>query len=173
MGLYDRCITRGIPSSMMPAGYGSLYEIVQSPGYVAIRYEMIHETRVIPVDGRTHVDESVRQYLGDARGRWEGDTLVVETRNFKAQSAPQRASENVVMTERFTPTAPDTLEWTVTFDDASTWVRPWTFSMPLTRIDYSQRPLEYACHEGNYAMRNILSGARAAERGEQQTGSGD
>jgi hypothetical protein len=105
----------------------------------------------------------VCQYLGDARGWWEGDTLVVETTNFRAESAPQRASENVRMIERFTRTAADTVEWSVTFDDPNTWTRPWTFSMPLTQVDHTQRIYEYACHEGNLAMRNILSGARAAE----------
>jgi hypothetical protein len=163
MGLYDRCITRGIPNSMMPAGYGSRYEIVQSPETIAIRYEMIHEARVIPLDRRPHVASSVKQYLGDARGYWEGDTLVVETTNFRAETAPQRSSENVTMIERFKRTSANTVEWTVTFDDASTWVRPWTFSMPLTQVDHTQRIYEYACHEGNLAMRNILSGARAAE----------
>jgi len=164
MGLYDRCITRGLPSSMMPAGYGSRYEIVQSPDSVAIRYEMIHEARAIPLDRRPHVDQSLRQYLGDARGWWDGDTLVVETTNFRAESAPQRASEHVRMVERFTRTSDKTVEWTVTFEDPTTWSRPWTFSMPLTQVDHTQRIYEYACHEGNLAMRNILSGARAAER---------
>jgi len=163
MGLYDRCITRGIPASMMPAGYGSRYEIVQSPDSVAIRYEMIHEARIIPLDRRPHLASSVRQYLGDPRGWWEGDTLVVETTNFRPDSAPQRGTESVTMTERFRRTAADTVEWSVTFDDANTWARPWTFSMPLTQVDHTQQIYEYACHEGNLAMRNILSGARAAE----------
>jgi hypothetical protein len=163
MGLYDRCITRGLPSSMMPAGYGSRYEIVQAPDSVAIRYEMIHETRVIPLDRRPHVATEVRQYLGDARGRWEGDALVVETTNFRADSAPQRASAAVKMIERFERTAADTVEWTVTFEDPTTWTRPWTYSMPLTQVDHTQQIYEYACHEGNLAMRHILSGARAAE----------
>jgi hypothetical protein len=163
MGLYDRCITRGIPSSMMPAGYGSRYEIVQSPDSVAIRYEMIHEARVIPLDRRPHVASSVKQYLGDARGWWDGDTLVVETTNFRADSAPQRSSETVTMTERFTRTAADNVEWTVTFEDPATWTRPWTYSMPLLQADQSQQIYEYACHEGNLAMRNILSGARAKD----------
>src|SRR5688572_26638341 len=101
MGLYDRCVTRGIPNSMMPAGYGSRYEIVQSPDTVAIRYEMIHEARVIPLDRRPHIASSLKQYLGDARGYWEGDTLVIETTNFRAETAPQRSSENVKMIERF------------------------------------------------------------------------
>jgi len=163
MGLYDRCITRGIPASMMPAGYGSRYEIVQAPGIVAIRYEMIHETRVIPLDKRPHVASDMHQYLGDARGHFEGDTLVVETTNFRAESAPQRASAVVKMTERFKRTAAGAVEWSVTFDDASTWTRPWTYSMPLKQVDASQQIYEYACHEGNLAMRNILSGARAAD----------
>src|SRR6186997_418099 len=101
MGLYDRCITRGIPASMMPAGYGSYYAIVQSPDSVAIRYEMIHETRVVPFDRRPNVAPAIKQYLGDARARWEGETLVVETRNFPRETAPQRGSEKMVMTERF------------------------------------------------------------------------
>lgn len=164
MGLYDRCITRGLPASMMPAGYGSWYQIVQSPDSVAIRYEMIHETRVIPIDSRPHIPARVQQYLGDARGRWEGDTLIVETTNFRADTAPQRGGERVRMVERFTPISPEIVEWSVTFDDPSTWTRPWTFMMPLTKVDSSQEVHEYACHEGNLAMRNILSAARAAEK---------
>jgi hypothetical protein len=163
MGLYDRCITRGMPSSMMPAGYGSYYDITQSPSSVAIRYEMVHETRVIPLDDTARLSGSLRQYLGDARGRWEGDTLVVVTTNFRPETAPQRASAGVTMTERFTRVAPDVVEWAVTFEDPETWERPWTFLMPLTRVDDAEVH-EYACHEGNYGMENILSGARADER---------
>jgi hypothetical protein len=174
MGLYDRCITRGIPASMMPAGYGSRYDITQSPDSVAIRYEMIHETRVVPLDpahrngsspvGRTRLGSAVRNYMGDARGWWDGHTLVVETTNFRAESAPQGGSENLRMIERFTPTAAGTLEWSVTFEDPAVWTRPWTYSMPLSRVDQSQQLFEYACHEGNHAMRNILSAARASEK---------
>jgi hypothetical protein len=163
MGLYDRCITRGLPNSMMPAGYGSRYDITQSPDSVVIRYEMIHEARVIPLDGRAR-GTGPRKYLGDARGWWEGSTLVVETTNFLPETAPQGATEHVVMTERFTAVSPTVVEWRVTFDDPNTWTRPWTFVMPLTRVDYSQQVFEYACHEGNHAMRNILSAARAAEK---------
>ena len=164
MGLYDRCITLGLPSSMMPMIYGNAYEITQSPGYVAIRYEMVHETRIIPLDSRPHVSKSVGLDMGDARGRWVGNSLVVETTNFRERSAYRNANVSALkIIERFTRTAPDTLEWTVTVDDSTTWVRPWTFSLPLTMND--QEPvLEYACHEGNYAMRNMLSGERAAER---------
>ena len=164
MGLYDRCITRGIPASMMPAGYGSFYEIVQSPDSVAIRYEMIHETRVVPFDRRPNVSASIKQYLGDSRAWWEGETLVVETRNFPLETAPQRASTKVTMTERFTAVSPAIVEWRVTYDDPTTWTRPWTFLMPLTKVDQSKQVYEYACHEGNNAMRNILSAARAGER---------
>jgi len=164
MGLYDRCITRGIPASMMPAGYGSRYDLTQSPDSVAIRYEMIHETRVIPLNVPASAPRGTSKYLGDARGWWDGDTLVVETTNFRAEAAPQGASEHVKMTERFTPVAADLLEWRVTLDDATVWTRPWTFLMPLTRVDQTQQVYEYACHEGNIAMFNILSGARAAER---------
>jgi hypothetical protein len=164
MGLYDRCITRGIPSSMMPAGYGSRYDITQSPDNVVIRYEMIHEARVIPFNVPAGANRGPRKYLGDARAWWEGDTLVVETSNFRPETAPQGSSENVTMTERFTARSPEIVEWRVTFDDQTVWARPWTFEMPLTKVDHTQQVHEYACHEGNLAMRNILSAARAADR---------
>jgi hypothetical protein len=163
--LYDRCISRGLPGSMMPAIYGSSYEIVQGQGSVAIIYEMIHETRVIPLDGRSHVGRGIRTYMGDARGRWDGNTLVVETTNFKDQTAYRGANgETLRLVERFKPVGPRTVEWSVTAEDPTTWTRPWTFAMNLTKKDASQRPFEYACHEGNYGLRNILSGARAVER---------
>jgi hypothetical protein len=161
-GLYDRCITRGIPGSMMPAIYGNSYEIMQSPEAVTITYEMVHDTRVIPLDGRPHVSAAIRQYLGDARGHWEGDTLVVETTNFTDKTPYRGSSKDLTLVERFTPLGPDTLEWSVTFDDPHTWTRPWSFAMNLTH-DESQPPFEYACHEGNYGMRNMLSAARAEE----------
>jgi hypothetical protein len=160
--LYDRCITRGVPGSMMPAIYGNSYQIGQSPDAVTITYEMIHDTRVIPLDGRPHVSSAIRQYLGDARGRWEGNTLVVETTNFTAKVPYRGSSEHLKMIERFTPLGPDTLEWSVTLEDPHTWERPWTFAMHLTH-DEAQPAFEYACHEGNYGLRNILSAARAEE----------
>jgi hypothetical protein len=162
--LYDRCITRGLPGSMMPANYGNSYRIVQGPGYVAITYEMVHETRIVPLDGRPALGRTFRHYMGEARGRWEGNTLVVETTNFRDEN-PYRGSnpETVRFIERFTPTGADTLEWSFTVDDATTWTRPWTFAMPLTRND-DEAVLEYACHEGNLAMPNLLSGARAEEK---------
>jgi hypothetical protein len=163
--LYDRCITRGLPGSMMPAIYGNQYQIVQGPGYVAIIYEMIHETRVIPLDGRPAIGSSIEQEqdMGTARGHWEGDTLVIETTNFRERSAYRNANPATLkLTERFQRMAPDRLRWTVTVDDPKTWTRPWTFSLPLT-ADPNPLPL-YECHEGNYGLKNILSAARAEER---------
>ncbi len=159
--LYDQCITRGLPGSMMPAIYGNSYEIHQGQGFVAIRYEMIHETRIIPLDGRAHVSSKIPTYMGDARGHFEGNTLVVETTNFRD---PNRgASEKLRLIEHFKPMAANKVEWSVTYDDQSTWVRPWTYAMNLTK-DPTQAPFEYACHEGNYGLANILSAARADER---------
>ena len=166
---YDRCITRGLPGSMMPAIYGNSYQIHQGPGYVAIHYEMVNETRIIPLDGRPHVSERIRSYLGDARGHWEGNTLVVETTNFTDKTPYRGSSEFLKMTERFKLTAPDTVEWSVTFDDPHTWAKPWTFGMNLTKVDDSQRPFEYACHEGNYGMKNILTAARSEEAAAKAT----
>jgi hypothetical protein len=162
--LYDRCITRGIPGSMMPAIYGNSYHIHQAPGVVAIRYEMVHETRVIPLDARPHLRDSMRGYLGDAVGHWEGTTLVVETTGFNDRVPYRGSSQSLKMTERFTPVGPGTLEWSVTFDDPHTWARPWTFAMNLSKVDDSQQLFEYACHEGNYGLRNILAAARAEEQ---------
>jgi len=161
--LYVRCITRGVPGSMMPAIYGNSYEIVQSPGVVAIRYEMVHETRVIPLDGRKTLPAHMQSYMGDSRGHWEGDTLVVEGSRYLEKSAFGGASSALKTIERFRPTSKDTLEWSITFDDATTWVKPWTFGMRLTRDD-EQPIFEYACHEGNEGLRGILSAARVAEK---------
>jgi hypothetical protein len=162
--LYDRCITRGLPGSMMPAIYGSSYEIVQGPDFVAILYEMVHEARVIPLEPSPHVGKAIRTYMGDPRGRWEGDTLVVETTNFKDETAYRNAAgETLRLIERFKSVGPNGVEWSVTVNDPATWARPWTFAMMLTKKDASQRPFEYACHEGNYGLRNILSAARAEE----------
>jgi hypothetical protein len=164
--MYDRCITRGLPGSMMPAIYGNAYQIVQTADTVAIRYEMIHETRIIPLDGRPHARPGIRLLMGDARGRFDGDTLVVETTNFTNRTHfgynNRYNSEKEKIVERFTPVAPGKLNWEVTIDDAEVWTRPWTFVMTLTKDD-SQRIFEYACHEGNYGLRDILSGARAED----------
>ena len=161
--LYDRCISRGVPGSMMPAIYGNSYQIVQAPGFVVIRYEMIHEARVIPLDGSSHLPATIRGYMGDARGRWEGDTLVVETTNIRDEIAYRGSNAATLkLVERFTRTAPNKVRWSVTVEDPSTWTRPWTFAMPLTQ-DENEPLVPYECHEGNYAMSNILSGARAEE----------
>ena len=166
-GLWDRCITRGLPGSMLPGGYGNSYQIVQSPGTIAIRYEMVHDTRVIPIDAGPHVGGDIRLEMGDARGRWEGATLVVETRRFKQRSAYRNANAGTLrLVERFTRTASDRIEWTVTVDDPQTWIRPWTFSMPLTMND-DEEVAQYECHEGNHAIRNILSAERAREKAGQ------
>ena len=163
--LYDRCITRGVPGSMMPAIYGNAYQIVQGPGYVAIRYEMIHEARVIPVDNRPHSSDRIRMFMGDAKGHFEGDTLVVETTNFSSRTLYRNASENLKIVERFRRVASDMVEWSVTLDDPHTWTRQWTYAMDLTKKDDTQQPFEYACHEGNYAVKNMLSAAREGEKG--------
>jgi hypothetical protein len=160
VSLYDRCITRGLPGSMMPASYGNSYRIVQSPGYVAITYEMVHETRVIPLDGRPPLNQTNRHYMGDGRGHWEGDTLVVEATNFRI---PYRgSSENLRLIERFTRIAPKVVDWKVTVDDPHTWTKAWTFAVPLTEND-AEAVVEYACHEGNYSMPLRLRAGRAAE----------
>ncbi|HKE84363.1 MAG TPA: hypothetical protein VKB50_11425 [Vicinamibacterales bacterium] len=161
--LYVRCITRGLPGSMMPAIYGNTYDITQGPGFVAIRYEMVHETRIIPLDGRPHLNKALESYMGDARGHFEGDTLVVATTNVLEKSAYGGASDKITITERWRPTSANTIEWSISFDDPTTWVKPWTFGMRLSR-DEGGHLFEYACHEGNEGLRGILSAARAAER---------
>jgi hypothetical protein len=167
--LYDRCITRGIAGSILPVIYNNGNQLVQAPGYVAIVNEMIHETRIVPLDGRLHVSPELKMWMGDSRGRWEGNTLVVETTNFTNRTAigvnggGTRHSDVIKITERFTRVADDTLEYEMTIDDPQTWTQPWTMRFPLKRDD-SYGMYEYACHEGNYAMSNILSGHRADER---------
>jgi hypothetical protein len=174
LGPYDRCISRGVVGSMMPVVYNNGNQIIQTPGYVVFRNEMIHESRVIPLDGRPHMPASIRMYMGDSRGRWEGDTLVVETTNFTDRVAigsngagypgdPGYHSPALRVTERFTRTAADTLVYEATVDDPQTWVRPWTLRIPLMRGE-DPHLFEYACHEGNYAMRNILSAARTEDK---------
>jgi len=161
--MLDRCITRGVPGSMIPVMYDNVYDFVQAPGYVAITYEIVHEARVIPLDGRAHVSPAIRQHMGDARGHWEGTTLVVETTTFTAAAAYRSANPaRLRVLERFTPVAPGVIAWTATIEDPTTWARPWTIGMPLRR--YAHESLPYECHEGNYGMKNILAAARAAER---------
>ena len=167
--LWYRCISIGVPRSMMPMEDGAAYRIVQSPGYVAIQYEMMHEARVIPVDGRRHLGPAIGMYMSDARGHWDGDTLVVETTNFKGEfQMTSAAGKELRIIERFKPEASGSLEWAVTIDDPTGWTRPWTFAMPLERVAEDQGPLENACHEGNYTLRHILSAARAEEQQESR-----
>jgi hypothetical protein len=161
--MYDRCITRGIPGSMMPAIYGNSYQILQGPGYVAIKYEMVNETRIIPLGTTPHLSGKIRRYLGDARGHFEGSTLVVETTNFTDKTAYRGSSENLKLVEHFKPVGPNTVEWSVTFEDPHTWAKPWTFAMNLMKVPDAEGPFEYACNEGNYGLRNILTAARAEE----------
>jgi hypothetical protein len=163
--LYDRCITRGMVGSLTPAIYNAGNEIVQSPGYVVILNEMIHEARVIPLDGRPALGPAIKQWVGDSRGRWDGDTLVVETANFtdRTNVGQARHSDKLKITERYTRVDEDTLVLKLTVDDPETWTAPWTLELPLRRDD-GYGMFEYACHEGNLAMFNILSGHRADER---------
>ena len=167
--LYDRCITRGVVGSMLRVIYGNGVRIVQSPGVVAITVEMIHDTRVIYTDGRAHVNGGIRQYLGDARARWEGDELVVETTNFTDKTSiggngnGLRHSEQMRLTERIKRVAEDVVQYQVTVDDPVTYVRPFTLSFPLTPLDGGVI-LPYECHEGNQAIRNSLAAERAEDR---------
>ena len=168
LGPYDRCISRGVVGSMLPVVYNNGNQIVQAPGYVVLRNEMIHEARVIPLDGRPHVPSVFRSYMGDSRGSWEGNTLVVRTKNLNGRNGLQGngqlllTSEDVEFVERFTRTGPDTLQYDVTVNDPRTWTRPFTISFPLRR-DPEYQIFEYACHEGNYSMRNTLAASRAED----------
>ena len=173
MSPWDRCITRG-PGQMFPAGYNNAYQIVQTPGTVVIVHEMIHEARIIPIDGRPHLDQSIRLWTGDPRGHWEGNTLVVETTNFNGKGwiATNAASgrirgvphsEALRLVERFTRVDANTIAYQVTIDDPNVYSRPWTVAIPLGRDD-SYQMFEYACHEGNRAVEHVLSAARAEEK---------
>jgi hypothetical protein len=162
--LPDRCITYGIPDLF--AAYMSVYRIFQTPDHVVIQMEKIHDTRVIPLDGRPHLSPAIRQYLGDSRGRWDGDTLVVETTNFDPSGSPmggyfRYADEHLRLTERFTRVSDDTLRYEFTVDDPTVWTRPWTAAIYWKKS--TGEIYEYACHEGNYSMRGMLSALRAEE----------
>jgi len=166
--LYDRCITRGVLGSILPVIYNNGNEIVQGPGFVVIRNEMIHEARVVPLDGRPHVSDTIRSYMGDSRGHWDGNTLVVVTKNLNGMTSAGgngggRTSDRITITERFTMMDVNTLQYTATIDDPGTWTQPWTLTFPWKR-DANYGMFEYACHEGNYAMRNMLTISRAAEK---------
>jgi len=171
--LSERCLwwaSTGPP--IFPTAYNNNYRITQSPGYVTILSEMIHDVRIIPLDARPHLPENVRQYLGDSRGHWDGNTLVVETTNFNDQTKMEFGrppfnsirgiGEKARVIERFTRTAADTVMYEFTVDDPATYTKPWTAQTPWVKSNDSI--YEYACHEGNYALENVLSGARAAEK---------
>ena len=168
LGPYDRCISRGVVGSMMPVVYNNGNEIVQAPGLVAFRNEMIHEVRIIPLDGRQPLPGDMKSYMGSSRGHFEGNTLVVRTTNLNGKTGMQGngmmliPSDSIVIEERFTPVSANVLQYEVTIDDPKTWTSPWKVSFPLKR-DQDYQMFEYACHEGNYAMRNTLSGSRADE----------
>jgi len=157
MEIRTRCIIRD-PLPRVPGGYGNSYEIVQAPGTVAIYHEAIHDTRVIPLDKRPHLDPSVRQWFGDPRGHWEGDTLVVETTNFNDQTSFQASTQNLHLVERWTRVSDDRIDYRFTVSDPATWTKPWSAVIPWNKTG----PLyEYACHEDNIDMYGILTGARA------------
>ena len=158
----SRCIYTNAAPPMLPPAYNPAYQIVQSPGYVTILIESLHEVRVIPLDGRPHAPQGVRSWLGDSRGRWEGDTLIVETTNFNDKTAFRGASENMKVTERFTRVSDDAIRYEFTVNDPSTWEIPWKAEMPFVKIN---GPIfEHACTEGNYGIANTLAGARAEEK---------
>ncbi len=166
---YGRCITRGLLGSAFPNTYSSAGLILQSPGFVVIHYEMIHESRVIPLDGRPHLASGIRQWMGDSRGRWDGDTLVVETTNFNGRTGSygrngdgNPTTEALRLVERFRLEDADTLQYEVRIEDPRTWRQPLTVAFPMSRDD-AYIMYSYSCHEGNYALANILRGVRAAE----------
>jgi hypothetical protein len=161
--LADRCIlgfNAGPP--MTPGAYNNYVQLSQAAGLVTLVVEMVHDVRIIPVDGRPHLPSRIRQYKGDSRGRWEGRTLVIDTTNFLRETAFRGSSANLHLVERLTRIDANTLLYEFTVDDPKTWTKPWTAAIPMKKVD---APIyEYACHEGNYALRNILAGARAQEK---------
>jgi hypothetical protein len=162
-GIQERCLVWGSEGPpMLPPGYNSYLQIVQTPDYVMILQEMIHDARIIPMNGRPHVPQDVRRWLGDSRGRWEGDTLVVDTTNFTDKTNFRGSRENLHVVERFTRVDENTIRYEFTVDDPTTWTRPWSAELPLAK---DKGPIfEYACHEANYGMANNLKGARAVEK---------
>jgi hypothetical protein len=175
---WERCITRGVPAGIFPGGYGAGYQILQVPGYVVILYEMIHEARIIPLGGRPHVPQDIRLWNGDSRGRWEGNTLVVDITNYNDKGSiatniatqgmrgiPQSKALHVV--ERFTFVDADTIDYEVTIEDPAIYTSPWKVAMPMNR-DQGYQIFEYACHEANYGLANSLSAGRAEDRAAEE-----
>ena len=161
LGLLERCISAGVPGAMIRDNENNTVRIIQAPGLVAITYEVMHDTRIIPLDGRAHVSSEIRQNFGDSRGHWEGDTLVVDVTNFNDKAKFRGSGPDMRVTERFTRIDTDTLLYQATMDDPATFTRPWTVQLEFKR---TSQQFEYACHEGNYAMANMLSGSRADEK---------
>jgi hypothetical protein len=168
ISVVTRCITRGLPNAMIPGAYNNNFQIVQSPGFVALFSEMMHETRIIPVDGGSHIDAGMHQWMGDSRGHWEGNTLVVDVTNFRDSDVtgfgvPYRFSETSLLhlVERFTRVDANTIDYQVRVDDPATFTKPWTASIPMVKSD---GPIfEYACHEANYSIVDILRASRAQD----------
>ena len=179
--VWMRCISRGLPDAMFPRLYNNVYHILQTPGYVVIVYEMIHDARIIPIDGRPPLPTSMRQWLGDSRGRWEGDTLVVETKNFVGyefsliphggggSGTYRGAGRALNLTERFTRVSDEFIDYRFTVNDPNLYTAPWTGAVPLTTIESPEGILEYACHEGNYAIVTALGGALARDAAQQES----
>ena len=163
--LAERCIHYR-PLPRLPTGYNNHHQIFQTPGYVVILTEMIHNVRIIPLDGRPHIGAGISQWNGDSRGHWEGDTLVVETTNFSDKEIFRGSGANRHLIERFTRVDADTIEWEFTVEDPTTWTKPWTGMLPFSKVE---GPIyEYACHEGNYGMESILAGHRADEKAAEE-----
>jgi len=160
LSLGTRCISFGTPN--IRAGYQSYFEITQGPDAIGLRTEMIHDARIFPIGAGPHVSRAIAQYHGDSRAHWDGDTLVIDTVNFTANATRLGATDKLHVIEKYRRVADDTLEYYVTIDDPTVWSRPWTLMIPLKRT--GEHMFEFACHEGNYGMRAILSGARAQER---------
>ena len=164
-GLWERCITRNLPR--LSGAYNNNFQLFQTPGHVVIINEMVHDIRIIPLDERPHVGPAIRQWLGDSRGHWEGDALVVDTTNFTDQANFRGSRENLHLVERFTRVDADTLLYEVTIDDPAVFASPWTLELPVRKNEGLM--YEYACHEGNYAMVNLLTGARVQEKAAADT----
>jgi hypothetical protein len=166
--LQERCITRGLPEVLLPGPYNNNLQIVQTPAYMVLFTEMFHDARIVPMDGRPHSPPNVRQWMGDPRGRWEGETLVVDTINFTDKTSFRGSGANLHLVERFTRLDADTLEYRFTLEDPTTWTRPWTVAYPIVK---TEGPIyEFACHEANYGLKDILTGARWEEKAAENAG---
>jgi len=160
--MWVRCIGRGVPGAIYPTVYNANTRVMQGPGYVGVTYEMIHDTRIMSTDGRPHVGGRIRQLFGDSKAHWDGDTLVIDVTNFTGKMPYRGSSASLHLVEKYRRVDKDTLRYEVTVDDPHTWTKPWTAALDLRRQQAGM--FEYACHEGNYSMLNILNGSRAADK---------